>query len=109
MVPPPVRFIMPALLMGRPSIVRLVTVTVVPAGMERSPLPESVPLLHVIAELVTLIGAVPLSVRSEERRVGKVSGDALLSVSVTLVIEIEPVLVMELSVAVAQLMIVVAM
>src|ERR1051326_6406117 len=91
----------PAFEIGRPSTTRFVSVIVVLFGIVRRPLPLNVPLLHVIAEPVSVIGAVPAMVPKLMAIVGMVSVDALLSVSKPLVIVIGPVLVMLLSVTVA--------
>src|SRR6185369_11924672 len=94
---------MPALESGRPSSTMVVRVMVVPFGIEIRPLPESVPLLQVIDEPVRLIGAVPVSVPKPMVSVGMEMAEALLRVSVPLVIVTEPTLVMELMVAVPPL------
>src|SRR5437763_4932709 len=72
-------------MMGTP----LLTVMTVPLGMESVPLPPMVPPLQVMAALVRLTFAVPLSVPPCMVRVGMLNVLALLSVSVPLLMTID--------------------
>src|SRR5437868_9955590 len=85
--------IVPALLIGRVSKngTPLLTVMTVPLGMESVPLPPMVPPLQVMAALVRLMFAVPLSVPPCMVRVGMKSVPSRLGVCVPQLMRIDGV------------------